>query len=1726
MRIESLAVVGLLALAACTPAGGSTDPDSMPRQLDGMVLRDAMPPPDAGAEDALPGDMATPPPEDGGVEEDGAVVEPDDGVEADMGGPKTDMAPPPDCETDDDCDDGDRCTVDTCVDLVCQRERTPGCCTFDDDCGAGGRCLEHLSLCAEPGGAVLFTEIHADPDAVGDDEGEWLEILNVSGADVRLDGWQLQGANGESHDFPNDTLLPLDARWVLARNGDAMLNGGVAVDYVYAGLSLTNGGDRVALVDALGDLVDEVVYDDRFDLRGGATLSLDPSVREPGGNDDPAAWCAGADPWADGADRGTPGAENPPCPDTTVDWCRLQFPLDLVDVEAGVVTTVYGRVYEAGITDRSDATDPDDGLRAQLGYGADGSAPGGEWTWIDAVPNAGYDAAGDGGEPNNDEYQAALAIAELGAWDFAFRFTRDDGETWTYCDRAAGDGMDGSEDGYQADRAGQISVVAGPPHPAAGEVVVTEIMFDTAAPLAENKAEWIELQNVSDERRSLGGCALADMDNEAAIAGGVLAPGEVALFARSADPALNGGLEVDGTFGFALGNNGDAVALRCDDVVVDLYAYDQPAPATSLQRDPEGRWCHAVDVYFEDEAVEGSAHRGTPGAANPACPAPASVDWCAHQFPEVVSAQAGAELVVYGVVREEGLTDLTPMTDDSPRLEAEAGVGPDGTDPVAGGWQWVAGLPNPGWNGDERGHPDDDEYQATLTVPEPGEYDLAWRFRLDGGAWTYCDLSPGSEDGYQAESAGALTALERNACDPNPCNAPPADACDGPGARLVYQTPGGCVEGAEEAECTYEAVVQPCDAGLVCNGGACVVPPPPAGAVRFTEVMYDPHDPLSDADAEWFELGNLGDAAYQLDGCVITDDGGARVALGPQLIEPGEHILFVRDADPEANGGLVSLLGFRFGLGNNGDDLALTCGAVEVDRVTYGVGGEWPRAQRYSISLDPVAPDEGAASWCRVRPEYFEGHHGTPGNANPPCDEPVDWCRFQHPQAAEVVPGEALGAYVRFFEEGLTDRSSAVDGDELVRVELGFGPFGSDPRVDDGWTWLDALPNVGWNDAEAGEPNNDEYERAFAIEDVGRYGLVYRVSVDDGRTWAWCDTTGSDDGFDPADVGDLVVRDAVDPCEGVVCDAPPAPSCADDGLTLQVPAEVGGCDEGACDYPVEEVDCAADGLVCVEGRCAVEGAEDNPRAPGEVLITEILYDPHGDLEDANAEWFELHNTTDRVVDLVACVVGSNSGSEELGNLAIEPGGYALFARSADPDLNGGLAPDQVFGFALGNGGTTLALRCGELLVDQVAYDVGGAFPEARRHSIALDPEARDADANDVGGNWCRGRTEFFAGHYGTPGAANGDCDVPVGWCRLQFPLEIGVEIGEATTVYGRFYAEGVTDRTAENDPFPLTVAELGYGPDGVDPEGSDEWTWQVAEPNPGWNGFDFDEPNNDEWQRELVAPALGAWDYTFRFSVDDGRTWRYCDADGTDNGYAAEQAGALMVGAAACEPNPCNDPPAPSCDDANTLRVYAGQGVCEVVGGEGQCTYEPLLVDCACVDGACPDAVRAPVAGEVLFSEIMYDPHFDIADARGEWLELRNTTGDALDLTGCQLADGSGSSVPIVDVRIGPNGYALFARSAAPEDNGGLDVDGTFPFALGNGGDVVRFACRGEILDEVLWGDGWPSQQAASLSLDPGVVDPAGNDDPANWCLGSTPYYEDPDGDNLGTPGGPNPACE
>lgn len=164
-----------------------------------------------------------------------------------------------------------------------------------------------LATLAGAAPALVINEVMADPAAVADDVGEWLEVHNPGTAAVELQGWRLQSGNDAVHTVSASVVVPAGGYAVLARNGTKRKNGGVVAQYAYGtGLTLANAADWLALRDPAGITADSVAW--ASGMPSGATRGVsDPTTDNTdvkGTN-----WHTATSVYGKG-DRGTPGARN------------------------------------------------------------------------------------------------------------------------------------------------------------------------------------------------------------------------------------------------------------------------------------------------------------------------------------------------------------------------------------------------------------------------------------------------------------------------------------------------------------------------------------------------------------------------------------------------------------------------------------------------------------------------------------------------------------------------------------------------------------------------------------------------------------------------------------------------------------------------------------------------------------------------------------------------------------------------------------------------------------------------------------------------------------------------------------------------------------------------------------------------------------------------------------------------------------------------------------------------------------------------------------------------------------------------------------------------------------------------------------------------------------------------------------------------------------------------
>ncbi len=161
-------------------------------------------------------------------------------------------------------------------------------------------------------GNVIITEFLADPDAVAEQQGEFIEVYFSQATD--LNGLQLGDSSQTHTTIDSWECLPVSAGTyvVFARDSNVSTNGGipnVAAEFSFA---LNNSGTESIWVAYGGTHLDDVTYTQNST---GASRYLGSNHLSATENDTEANWCDSTTAWSGSAgDFGSPGAANGTCP--------------------------------------------------------------------------------------------------------------------------------------------------------------------------------------------------------------------------------------------------------------------------------------------------------------------------------------------------------------------------------------------------------------------------------------------------------------------------------------------------------------------------------------------------------------------------------------------------------------------------------------------------------------------------------------------------------------------------------------------------------------------------------------------------------------------------------------------------------------------------------------------------------------------------------------------------------------------------------------------------------------------------------------------------------------------------------------------------------------------------------------------------------------------------------------------------------------------------------------------------------------------------------------------------------------------------------------------------------------------------------------------------------------------------------------------------------------------
>ncbi len=187
------------------------------------------------------------------------------------------------------------------------------------------------------------------------------------------------------------------------------------------------------------------------------------------------------------------------------------------------------------------------------------------------------------------------------------------------------------------------------------------------------------------------------------------------------------------------------------------------------------------------------------------------------------------------------------------------------------------------------------------------------------------------------------------------------------------------------------------------TGSALAATPTTSGDITITEFMAEPTE-VPNYTGEWFELYNASDEEMDLSGLDVRGDTDTGFTIsGSLILQPGEYALLgVGDCSDyntcgtnEYNGGIeLDYLYDRsdFSLDENGDTIRLVYNSVQIDAVVWE-SASWVVQKNYAHQANVNAfnlewANNLTQNWCAADTLYGdEALYGTPGSANPPCDD-------------------------------------------------------------------------------------------------------------------------------------------------------------------------------------------------------------------------------------------------------------------------------------------------------------------------------------------------------------------------------------------------------------------------------------------------------------------------------------------------------------------------------------------------------------------------------------------------------------------------------------------------------------------------------------------------------------------------------------------------------------------
>ncbi len=519
----------------------------------------------------------------------------------------------------------------------------------------------------------------------------------------------------------------------------------------------------------------------------------------------------------------------------------------------------------------------------------------------------------------------------------------------------------------------------------------------------------------------------------------------------------------------------------------------------------------------------------------------------------------------------------------------------------------------------------------------------------------------------------------------------------------------------------------------------------------------------------------------------------------------------------------------------------------------------------------------------------------------------VDWCKLggeivEAPPDVRLKVGQpGVTIYSQVYKQNVTNQSGRGAG---ISGQIGYGAPNTDPAA---WTWVDADYHK-----DTGGTANDEYRATLPNPGEGTYAFAFRYSFQ-GGPYRYCDADGSQDqGYTHDQAGRLTVTQLdVDRCvlqfpstlelrtgvtSGTVYGRVWSQTVTDQtGQGAGITAELGYGPQN-----VPPTDPAWQWTNATFNVDVDNGAGDEyqatftgPAAGSYHYAYRFRYGArpwvYCDLDGSQNGWqsAQAGQMTSRPIDVDACrLQGPASAVGYLGQPSPRFFGRVLALGVTDQNGRGqGITAEIGFGPAGStppSGWTFVAATYGSDqdngLTDEYAQALSnvnaGTYDVAYRFRYQTNAFVYcDLDGSGNG--------------YSPQQAAKLTIEPP---CRLESVNASGGQVNSGAPVQARarIKVPGLTELAGA--PFGVR-AQVGVGTQGDNASQSPSWGWMEA----SW-AADDSATGEDEFQATFHPAYTGTRAVSFRFSLDNGQIWAYCDMNGNAiSGYEVSQQYNLMV---------------------------------------------------------------------------------------------------------------------------------------------------------------------------------------------------------------------------------------